>query len=110
MKPIFMGSKLRLVGHTALLLALASFAACGAEKSPISPAPLAPQGAGESDELPAAGFYNNAEGSPLFGMLAGAKRSIDIEIYQMSDADVRAALRSALSRQVTIRVVKDAEP
>lgn len=62
----------------------------------------------EEDTLPTTGFYNNEEGSPAFTMLNEAKRSIDIEIYQMQDRDFIASVRSAVNRGVKVRIIKDA--
>lgn len=57
------------------------------------------------------GVYNNGEYSPLLDLIAAAKTSIDIEIYEMGDPDVLDALRSAIrERRVRVRVVKDPNP
>jgi phosphatidylserine/phosphatidylglycerophosphate/cardiolipin synthase-like enzyme len=63
-----------------------------------------------SDPFPKAGFYNNALGSPVFQMINAAKHTLDIEIYLMADLDVRAAIRSALTRHVKVRVVREPKP
>lgn len=63
-----------------------------------------------SNYLPNEGFYNNAESTPIYGMIDGAQVTLDIEIYQMSDRDVRKALRKALERGVRIRVIKEPDP
>lgn len=60
--------------------------------------------------MPAPGVYLNSEGSPLIPLLQQAQRSIDIEIYTMQDPEVRSLLRSALSRNVQIRVIQDGSP
>ena len=62
------------------------------------------------NNLPAEGVCVNAEGSPLLPLLQNATNSIDIEIYTMKDPTVRTLLRSAISRGVTIRVVKEPKP
>jgi phosphatidylserine/phosphatidylglycerophosphate/cardiolipin synthase-like enzyme len=62
------------------------------------------------DVYPAAGFYNNADGSPVFKMIDSAKHTLDIEIYLMADLDVRVAIRKALARHVKIRVVREPKP
>jgi phosphatidylserine/phosphatidylglycerophosphate/cardiolipin synthase-like enzyme len=59
---------------------------------------------------PAPGLYLNSEGSPLFQLLQSASTSIDIEIYTMSDKQLRASLRAALAKKVKIRIVKDPNP
>lgn len=64
----------------------------------------------EPDSLPAAGFYDNSKSTAVFDMIRGAKQTLDIEIYQMYDADVRLELRNALARGVRIRVVQEPEP
>ena len=77
-------------------------------------APLAQESPAEADpwtELD--GFHDNAEDQPVFKALELARESIDIEIYEMSDPDVRAALRTALGRKpepIRIRVIKDPDP
>lgn len=59
------------------------------------------------------GFRDNTADQPVFKALALAEKSIDIEIYEMSDPDVRDALRAALARKpepVRVRVIKDPDP
>ncbi len=63
-----------------------------------------------SSTLPPAGFYNNADGSPLLDVIHGAKETLDIEIYEMSDEDVKYFLRNAMARNVRVRVIKDPAP
>ena len=60
--------------------------------------------------LPRAGFYNNAESMPVLQMINGAQKTLDIEIYQMNDPSVRAAIQSSLERGVRVRVVKEPKP
>lgn len=60
-------------------------------------------------QAPTEGFYSNELGSPLFDLVHNAKRSIDVEIYQMWDPDFQQALREAIGRGVRIRVIIDAE-
>lgn len=62
------------------------------------------------DRMPSAGVYLNSEGSPLLPLLKNAKKSIDIEIYTMSDPTVRALIRQALARRVKVRIIKDPKP
>ena len=56
------------------------------------------------------GFYSNADGSPLMELIRGAERTIDIEIYQMEDGDVRQAIRDALQKGVIVRIIHDPSP
>ncbi len=63
-----------------------------------------------TDKLPAAGLYNNEEGSPVYSMIDNAQRTIDIEIYQMTDPDFVSSIRKAIFRGVKIRVVKEPAP
>ncbi len=83
-------------------------ASCGKDDSPQNHTQDPTQE--PAQELPAVGFYNNAEGSPVFAMLKAAKNTIDIEIYEMADPDVLAAIRNALSKQVRIRVIREPDP
>jgi phosphatidylserine/phosphatidylglycerophosphate/cardiolipin synthase-like enzyme len=53
------------------------------------------------------GLYSNAEGAPEANFIRLAKSSVDIEIYEMSDPAVRAALQDALARKITVRVVEE---
>ena len=56
------------------------------------------------------GLYNNETGTPVFALVDSAKRSLDVEIYEMSDLDFRAAIRRALQRKVTVRIIKEPAP
>jgi len=56
------------------------------------------------------GFHDNAKGSPLVKMLDSARNSIRIEIYEMHDATVHKAIRSALDRGVTVSIVQEPAP
>ena len=54
-------------------------------------------------------LYDNASmGSPLLGLIQHAKRTIDIEIYQMGDSQVLSAVKAAVDRGVRVRVVQEA--
>jgi len=59
---------------------------------------------------PAPGFYVNSEQTPVFTLVRDAKKTLDIEIYQMEDADFRQAIRNALKRKVRVRVIKEPDP
>lgn len=101
----------RSVVSLAVTLSLGLYlSSCGKQQpEPLPPQPL-PQPSLQPDELPQAGFYDNSQATPIFTMLNGAKATIDIEIYEMADADVRAAIRDAVARKVKVRVVKEPEP
>ena len=54
-------------------------------------------------------LYDNASmGSPLLGMIQNARKSIDIEIYQMQDTEILSSLKAAADRRVRIRVIQEA--
>lgn len=53
-------------------------------------------------------FDNASMGSPLLGLIQNAKRTIDIEIYQMGDTQILSAIKSAVDRGVRVRVVQEA--
>lgn len=55
-------------------------------------------------------LYENSTELPTIKFVAQAKRSIDIEIYEMDDPVFRQALRTALKNRVRIRVIKEPEP
>ena len=56
------------------------------------------------------GFYNNSDGSPAVAFIERSKASLYIEIYEMDDPKVIAAIRKALKRGVTVHVVKEPKP
>lgn len=58
----------------------------------------------------APGFYNNADGSPLVRLIRSATSRLDIEVYEMDDPQVIAAIRDALQRGVRIHIVKEPQP
>ena len=65
--------------------------------------------------MPTPGVYLNSEGSPLIPILTNIGKSpryksLDIEIYTMSDPKVRLLLREALNRNVKIRIIKEPNP
>jgi phosphatidylserine/phosphatidylglycerophosphate/cardiolipin synthase-like enzyme len=77
----------------------------------LSSLPIACHETGDqNDALPKAGFYNNAENQPINTILDGATKSLDIEIYQMTDPDVVTSIRKAIDRKVRVRVVKEPTP
>jgi len=57
--------------------------------------------------LPSQGIYDNASDLPTYDMIKGAKKSIDIEIYQMGDPEFRRLLREALNAGIKMRIIKD---
>lgn len=52
------------------------------------------------------GIFNNPD-YPAYDLLKGAKKTIDIEIYEMKDPKFRELLVAALKRGVKVRIVKD---
>jgi cardiolipin synthase len=56
------------------------------------------------------GLFENSSGSPLMNAIRSATRSLDIEIYTMNDANIRAEILSALSRRVKVRIVQEPTP
>lgn len=61
------------------------------------------------EPLKMVGLYNNPLRSPVAQFLRLAKKSIDIEIYEMADPEVREVLREKLGN-VPIRIVKEPKP
>ncbi|MGZ3650083.1 MAG: phospholipase D-like domain-containing protein [Bdellovibrionota bacterium] len=61
---------------------------------------------------PAPGLYVNGSQSlnPALKLVQGAKKSIDIEIYEMEDAPFINAVRAKLKDGVTVRIIKDPYP
>lgn len=57
-----------------------------------------------------AGIYNNPAESPIFAMIEGARKTIDIEIYEIGDPDVRKALIDATHRDVKVQIVIEPKP
>lgn len=47
---------------------------------------------------------------PIYDFIAGAKKSIDMTMYQLADPTAQAALKTAASRGVTVRVLLDSDP
>lgn len=58
-----------------------------------------------SDEI-----YENSVANPLVSLIQGAQKSIDIEIYTMEDATVRAELQNAITRGVQLRIIQEPSP
>lgn len=59
---------------------------------------------------PASGIYDNAKGSPILDLINGAHSTLDMEIYEMDDPQVIAAIRDALNRGVVVHIVKEPVP
>jgi hypothetical protein len=53
------------------------------------------------------GIFNNPDYPVAYDLLKGAKKTIDIEIYEMKDPKFRELLVGALKRGVKVRIVKD---
>jgi phosphatidylserine/phosphatidylglycerophosphate/cardiolipin synthase-like enzyme len=87
----------------ALLFAL-GLSSCSKHGDAPAPGQQQPQ---EKVPSPTVEFYDNATSTPLLQLIDGAQTTIQIEIYQMSDPDVLAALRRALGRGVVIGVVQE---
>ena len=98
------------------LSALASFTLIALGASAFSPSTAAAQTDAFRNHFPqttlgpATGAYDNELGSPILALVDSAKRTIDIEIYQMDNLVFANHLRSALARGVQIRVVKEPRP
>jgi phosphatidylserine/phosphatidylglycerophosphate/cardiolipin synthase-like enzyme len=56
------------------------------------------------------GFYNNPDGSPILNLIQSAKATLDMEVYEMDDPDVIAAIRDAVNRGVVVHIVKEPKP
>jgi cardiolipin synthase len=55
-------------------------------------------------------FYENASGSPLITVIQTATKTIDIEIYEMNDPQVQAALKAAVNKGVRVRIIQEEKP
>ena len=47
---------------------------------------------------------------PIYDFISGAKKTIDMTIYQLADPTAQAALKAAASRGVMVRVLLDSDP
>ena len=56
------------------------------------------------------GPFSNSEGAPEARVIRLARKTIDIEIYEIDDPDIRAALREQIAKGVRVRVVKEESP
>lgn len=63
-----------------------------------------------SEKCDLVGLYSNSDAPPIQSLIDCASKSIDIEIYEMADEDVLAAVKSAQSRGVSVRILKDPHP
>lgn len=68
------------------------------------------RGDGEVDDALLVGPWSNAEAAPVERFIRTARRSLDVEIYMMTDPTVRAAILDALTRGVRVRVVQEPSP
>ncbi|MFH1549018.1 MAG: phospholipase D-like domain-containing protein [Planctomycetota bacterium] len=100
-----------LLAILAALSMVRGFGGQSAEQTPPA-AEQARQGAGPDTWAALDGFRHNPEDNPVFQALSLANESIDIEIYEMADLDIRAALRNAINRKppIRVRVVKEPNP
>ncbi len=55
-------------------------------------------------------FFQNATNHPLLPFIQSAKKSIDIEIYEMDDVIIQNALLTALKQGIQIRIVHEDKP
>lgn len=60
----------------------------------------------KKDILPA-GIYSNPDAPAVADFIRSAKKSVDIEIYEIEDRDVRSAIRWALKNGRRVRLIKD---
>jgi phosphatidylserine/phosphatidylglycerophosphate/cardiolipin synthase-like enzyme len=56
------------------------------------------------------GFSNNADYAPITDLINGARKSVEMELYEMDDPSVVDALRSALQRGIKIQIVQEPKP
>lgn len=61
-------------------------------------------------ELDPTGFYDNAANSIVIPFLKMAKKSIDIEIYEMSDPIVLKTIKERVDQNIQLRIIKDSSP
>jgi phosphatidylserine/phosphatidylglycerophosphate/cardiolipin synthase-like enzyme len=54
--------------------------------------------------LPQSGYQ------PIYDFISGARKSIDMTMYQLADPTAQAALKAAAQRGVTVRVLLDSDP
>lgn len=59
---------------------------------------------------PTEGLFNNEKTAPLASLIDGAQESVAMEVYEMDDPAIFAALRSALQRGVSVQIVQDPTP
>lgn len=52
-------------------------------------------------------IFENAASGPALTAIESARRSLDIEIYEMEDPQIREAIRKAIARGVRVRVVHE---
>lgn len=56
-------------------------------------------------------LYDNAEdGSPILNRISGARRTIDMELYEMTDPTVQGALVAAAKRGIAVRILLEPRP
>lgn len=56
------------------------------------------------------GIYSNSDTPTVPQFIRLARTSVDIEIYEMADPEVRAAIREVMAKGVRVRVVKESKP
>lgn len=55
-------------------------------------------------------LYDNSDGAPVIPLIEKAKKTLDIEIYEMENVNVMNALKKAVQRGVKLRIIKDGTP
>lgn len=56
------------------------------------------------------GIYDNVTAAPIEQFIRSASKTVDIEIYEMKDLDVLAAIKDAMARGVVVRIIKEPSP
>jgi cardiolipin synthase len=85
----------RAVAVLAGLLIVAALCGCGAGTSQSSYALVTE---------PQSGYQ------PIYDFISGAKKTLDMTMYQLADPTAQAALRAATKRGVKVRVLLDSDP
>ncbi|MBO0683141.1 MAG: hypothetical protein J2P45_08305 [Candidatus Dormibacteraeota bacterium] len=86
----------------ASLLAALVATGCG-QQSMLATSPAAP--AGPQNAQTAVSLLHDAGEAPITGFIQGAQRSLDCELYMVTDRDLADALGQAAGRSVRVRVI-----
>lgn len=103
------------VGLLVLLLLGGALAAVLVGRGGDGPRPGPPTPAGEPNATSGPGivgvFVQPDDGrAPILDELAAARRTIDLEVYLLSDEEIIAALERAVTRGVRVRVILEEDP